>query len=255
MFDWDENAQTAFETLSDNLCEPPVLAHPHFEEKFLVTTDASGYAIGAVLSQGEIRKDRPIAFVSRAMNQAEKNFCTFSKEALAIVCAITQFRPYLYGNKFTLITDHRPLVWLNSQNDPGSRVTRWRLKLLDYQFDVVYKKGDLTLNADAFSRNPIEGNVRVATRVSIGGEGCHSATGEQTLEPAQDRPSHLGIGAPTFAGNPPKNISRPLKPSRRLKEMRPQRLKKLRNVSHRCKISRRPLTLNPKLWATIKKHC
>ena len=105
------------------------------------------------------------------MNQAEKNYCTFSKEALAILYAITQFRPYLYGNKFTLITDHRRVVWLNSENDPGSRVTRWRLKLLDYQFDVMYKKGELNLNADALSRNPIAENVRVAMRVSIGGEG------------------------------------------------------------------------------------
>ena len=198
VFNWDENAQTAFETLRDNLCEPPVLAHPHFEEKFLVTTDASGYAIGAVLSQGEIGKDRPIAFVSRAMNQAEKNYCTFSKEALAIVYAITQFRPYLYGNKFTLITDHRPLVWLNSHNDPGSRVTRWRLKLLDYQFDVVYKKGELNSNADALSRNPISENVCIATQVSIGGEGRHSDAGEQTVEPAQDAPSHMVSGAPTI---------------------------------------------------------
>ena len=116
-----------------------------------------------MLSQGEIGKDRPIAFVSCAMNQAEKNYCTFSKEALAIVYAITQFRLYLYGNKFTLITDHRPLVWLNSHNDPGSRVTRWRLKLLNYQFDVLYKKGELNLNADALSRNPVSENVCVAT--------------------------------------------------------------------------------------------
>ena len=111
LFVWYESVQTAFETVRDKLCEPPVLAHPHFEDKFLVTTVASGYAIGAVLSQGEIGKDRPIAFVSRAMKQAEKNYCTFSKEALAIVYAITQLRPYLCGNKFTLITNRSPLVW------------------------------------------------------------------------------------------------------------------------------------------------
>ena len=123
-FVWDESAQTAFETLRDKLCEPTVLAHPHFEEKFLVTTDASGYAIGAVLLQGEIDKHRPIVFVSRGMNQAEKSYCTISKEALSIVYTITQLEPYLYGNEFTLITDHRLLVCLNSYNDPGSRAIR-----------------------------------------------------------------------------------------------------------------------------------
>ena len=150
-----------------------------------------------MLSQGEIGKDRPIAFVSRAMNQAEKNYCTFSKEALAIVYAITQFRPYLYGNKFTLITDHRPLVWLNSHNDPGSRVTRWRLKLLDYQFDVLYKKGELNLNADALSRNQTSENVCVANRISVGEEGRHSVAGHQAKGPTQQQQSQLPIDAPT----------------------------------------------------------
>lgn len=140
-FNWTEETQQAFENLRDKICEQPVLIAPNFEQEFILTTDASGYAVGGVLSQGEVGKDRPVAYVSRALTPAEINYCTFSKEALAIIFSVTQFRTYLYGRKFTLITDHRPLVWLNSHKDPSSRVTRWRLKLADYQFEVKYKKG------------------------------------------------------------------------------------------------------------------
>ena len=81
--------------------------------------------------------------------------CTYEKEALAIIFCVTHFRPYLYGRKFTLVTDLKPLVWFQNSKDPCSRVSRWRLKLVEYYFDVVYKAGKMNVNADALSRNPI----------------------------------------------------------------------------------------------------
>lgn len=66
------------------------------------------------------------------------------------------FRPYLYGRQFTLITDHKPLVWLHNVKDPTSRLLRWRIKLEEYEYKIVYKQGKANSNADALSRNPIE---------------------------------------------------------------------------------------------------
>lgn len=66
------------------------------------------------------------------------------------------FRPYLYGRKFTIVTDHKPLVWMNSIKDPTSRIWKWKLKLSDFEFDIQYKEGRTNANADALSRNPPE---------------------------------------------------------------------------------------------------
>lgn len=155
-FDWDKDQERAFTTLRDALCKEPVLAYPNFDLEFNVTTDASGYAVGAVLSQGKIGTDRPIAYASRLLNGAELNYSTIEKECLALVYAVQHFRPYLYGRKFNLITDHRPLVWMNSVKDPTSRLLRWRLKLAEFDYNITYRPGKINTNADALSRNPIK---------------------------------------------------------------------------------------------------
>lgn len=154
-FVWRNEQEAAFTHLRDALCSKPILQYPDFTRQFVVTTDASGYAIGGVLSQGDIGKDLPIAYTSRLLNNAERNYSTIEKELLAIVYCVNHFRPYLYGRKFTLVTDHKPLVWLHSVKDPTSRLVRWRLKLAEYEYDVVYKAGKINANADALSRNPV----------------------------------------------------------------------------------------------------
>ena len=82
-------------------------------------------------------KDKPIAYASRSLSDTEKKYDTYEKEALAIIFCVTHFRPYLYGRKFTLVTDHKLLVWFQNSKDPCSRVSRWRLKLAEYDFDVI----------------------------------------------------------------------------------------------------------------------
>jgi transposase InsO family protein len=155
-FLWQEAQENAFTELRDQLCTEPLLQHPDFTRPFLLTTDASGYAIGGILSQGEIGKDRPIAYASRLLNGAEQNYSTIEKESLAIIYCVNHFRPYLYGNQFIILTDHKPLEWLHSVKDPTSRLIRWRLKLAEYDYKVMYKAGKMNCNADALSRNPIE---------------------------------------------------------------------------------------------------
>lgn len=130
----------------------PLLQYPDYSKPFILTTDASNVALGAVLSQGQVGCDKPVAYASRTLSDTESRYSTIEKELLAIVWAVKQFRPYLYGRKFLIYTDHRPLAWLNSLKDPSSKLTRWRLRLQDYDFEIIYKNGKQNTNADALSR-------------------------------------------------------------------------------------------------------
>lgn len=142
----------AFELCKNLLTNEPILQYPDFNKPFVLTTDASNYAIGSVLSQGPIGSDLPIAYASRTLNDHEINYATIDKELLSIVWSVNHFRPYLYGRKFKIITDHKPLQWLFNVKEPSSRLLRWRLKLEEYDYELVYKKGTLNTNADALSR-------------------------------------------------------------------------------------------------------
>lgn len=142
----------AFETCKKILTNEPVLQYPDFSKPFVLTTDASNVALGAVLSQGKIGCDRPICYASRTLNDSEQKYSTIEKELLAIVWATKYFRPYLFGRKFFIYTDHRPLVWLMNLKEPNSKLVRWRLKLEEFDYEIIYKKGKYNTNADALSR-------------------------------------------------------------------------------------------------------
>lgn len=142
----------AFEMCKELLVNAPILQFPDFEKPFLLTTDASDFAIGAVLSQGPTGNDKPIAYASRTLNDAETRYSTVEKELLAIVWAVKHFRPYLYGRRFKILTDHRPLAWLNSMKEPNSKLTRWKLRLSEFDYDIEYKNGKQNVVADALSR-------------------------------------------------------------------------------------------------------
>ena len=81
----------------------------------------------------------PISYASRSLNDAEIKYFTTEKELLAIIFAVQHFRPYLYGRKFLLVTDHRPLVWLHNLKDPNSRLGRRKVKLSEYDYEIIYK--------------------------------------------------------------------------------------------------------------------
>lgn len=142
----------SFEHCKQLLINAPILQYPDFEKQFILTTDASNFAIGAVLSQGNVPHDKPVAYASRTLNDSETKYSTIEKELLAIVWACKYFRPYLFGRKFQIYTDHRPLIWLFNLKEPNSKLVRWRLKLEEYDYEIVYKKGKQNQNADALSR-------------------------------------------------------------------------------------------------------
>jgi hypothetical protein len=108
---------------------PTIIKVPDFEKEFIVTCDASADGIGSVLSQGIIGKDLPIAYASHVLTKVEKNYSTIERQLRAIVWACRQFRLYIWGRKFTVITDHEPLTWIFKMNDPNSRIMRMKLKI------------------------------------------------------------------------------------------------------------------------------
>ena len=148
----DPEYKSCFEICRNLLCNDPILRFPDFNKPFCVTTDCSNVAAGAVLSQNFDGNDLPIAYASKTLSDTEQRYSTIEKELFAIMFALKTFRPYLYGQKFTLFTDHRPLQWLFSLKDPNSKLYRWRLKLSDFNFTIVYKPGKSNYVADALSR-------------------------------------------------------------------------------------------------------
>lgn len=151
-FDWNLEAAKAFNSLKDCLCNAPVLQFPDFSLPFIITCDSSNFAIGGILSQGKIGEDRPVAYTSRMLRNAEKNYCIYEKEFLAILHSVETFRHYIYNTHFTIVTDHRPLLYIKGA-DCNTRVQKWRFKLSEYDYEVIYRPGKRNIAADALSRN------------------------------------------------------------------------------------------------------
>lgn len=144
----DDEYINAFNKLKKLLTSDPILKRPDFTKKFTLTTDASNYAIGAVLSQD----NHPICFASRTLNDHEKRYATIEKELLAIVWSVKYFRTYLYGRTFNICTDHKPLVWLHNIKEPNMKLQRWKIMLNEYDFNISYLRGKENHVADGLSR-------------------------------------------------------------------------------------------------------
>ena len=114
-FDWQQAEQQAFDQLKLALTTAPVLILPDSDKPFIITTDASDFAIGAVLSQDQGKVDQSITFESRKMSLIELNYFIHEKELLAMVHTITIWRPYLEDQQFTAITNHASLEYIKSQ--------------------------------------------------------------------------------------------------------------------------------------------
>ncbi|GBL98739.1 Transposon Ty3-I Gag-Pol polyprotein [Araneus ventricosus] len=154
-FEWKDDHQLAFARLKSLLTKDPVLGIFIPGDKPLIHTDASGYGIGAVLVQIQCRLEKPIAYASRSLTLSEKNYSTTEKECLAVIWAISKFRPYIFGRPFTVITDNHSLCWLANLKDPSGRLARWALCLQEYYVDVVFNSGRRQQDADCLSRNPL----------------------------------------------------------------------------------------------------
>lgn len=156
-FVWQDQHQVSFESLKKALSSTPVLRLPDPNLPFTVVTDASTIGIGAVLEQDDGRGPRPVAFESRKLSPAESNYPVHELELLAIVHALRHWRHYLDGNtKFTVVTDHNSLRFLQSQAQLSKRQARWLEDLQTFNFDVVHRPGKDNVVADALSRSPVK---------------------------------------------------------------------------------------------------
>lgn len=151
---WGEKEESAFKELKQRLSSAPVLACPNFDQAFCLQTDASTDGLGAVLTQTHDGTERVIAYASRTLNSAERNYSATELECLAVVWGIRRMRDYLEGYRFTVLTDHQSLKWLQRLDAPTGRLGRWVLELQQYDFDIQYRKGSLNTVADALSRQP-----------------------------------------------------------------------------------------------------
>ena len=159
-FVWTEECHHAFEVLKEALVSPPILSFPDFTKPFTVTTDASGYGVGCVLKQNNSEgREVVVAYASRVLNEVEQRYSTVERECLALKYATEVFRPYLYGAKFKVITDHLSLVHIKTMKNSNGRLQRWNIGLLDFDFEVEFKSGRSNTDADTLSRYGYEPGV------------------------------------------------------------------------------------------------
>ena len=147
-FSWSSDADVAFLALKQALMTGPALQLPDFDVPFIVNCDASGLGFGAVLHQGA----RPIAFFSKPIAPRHANLAAYERELIGLVQAVRHWRPYLWGRRFVVRTDHRSLRFLLDQRLTTIPQHQWASKLLGFDFVVEYKPSAMNVVADALSR-------------------------------------------------------------------------------------------------------
>ena len=169
---WSGECEAAFQAIKRKLCSAPLLVHFDMSKAIVVHCDASAYGVGVVLSHiMDDGSERPVSFASRTLTMAERNYSVIEKEGLALVFAVKKFHQFLFGNKFSMYTDHKPLLGLFSESSPlparaAARVMRWALLLSAYNYQLLYREGARNGNADALSRLPLDArNGEVSQKV------------------------------------------------------------------------------------------
>jgi len=130
------------------------LAYPTQTDKFVIDVDSSNVGTGAVLSQIQNGQEKVIAYYSKCFSKQERGYCVTRKELNGVVLAIKHWHHYLYGQEFTVRTDHASLKWLMNFKDLDGQLCRWLNVLSNYNYKIVYRPGKLHSNCDALSRRP-----------------------------------------------------------------------------------------------------
>lgn len=154
-FVWSEACEDAFNEIKKLLTSAPILACPDFSREFIIHCDASGVGLGAILAQQFDDGERVIAYASRSLRKEERNYTATELECLCVLWAIEKFRCYVEGYEFTVITDHSSLRWLDNLKDPVGRLGRWAVRLQQYTYKIIHRKGKENEAPDALSRAPI----------------------------------------------------------------------------------------------------
>jgi len=150
-FSWTLDHEVAFNNLKTTLCTAPTLTLPDFSKTFVMMTDASDLATGAVLMQDQGKGLQPIAFESQKLQGAEHRYLPRELELLAIINALKAWRHYLLGPHFQIFTDHQSLRYLQTQPNLSPKEARWLDFLQEYDFEIHYLPGKKNLVANALS--------------------------------------------------------------------------------------------------------
>lgn len=157
-WNWRKECMEAFLKLKLRVACAPSLHHPSFDLPYVLETDASDYAIGAVLSQpvsmDQLDVLNPVGFYSKKMTPPERNYDVHDKELLAIVFAFAHWSYYLLGSPYLIRvwTDHRNLIYFRNRQILNPRQLRWQMMLNQYKFTLLYRKGSENIPADLLSR-------------------------------------------------------------------------------------------------------
>ncbi|NOZ55185.1 MAG: DDE-type integrase/transposase/recombinase [Calditrichaeota bacterium] len=158
VFKWSTEQDTAFELLKSKFINTPVLRYPRRTGKFILDTDASGFAISGVLSQEQDGVEVPLSFASNTLNKAQRNYCTTKRECLAIFVYFKKWKHFLCGSDFVIRTDHHSLTWLLNFKEAEGMMGRWIATLSEFGVEnskIIHRKGIHHINADALSRIPV----------------------------------------------------------------------------------------------------
>lgn len=187
----------SFDSLRKELATAPVLAHPNFDQEFILDTDASNEAVGGVLLQIQNGVERHVAFASKSLSKSERKYCVTRKELLAVVLFVKHFRQYLYGRKFKIRTDHSSLKWLMNYKDPQGQLARWIEMLSSYDFYIEHRPGKFHNNVDSLSRMPCKqckSDHRLdCLALKQDSDNAFGFTGDDTLSEMQDSDRNLGM--------------------------------------------------------------
>jgi hypothetical protein len=137
-FEWLPSHTDIFKQLKDALVTAPVLAYPRIEGRFVLDTDASDVAIGAVLSQEQDGELKVISYASNSLSMAQRNYCTTRKELLAVVLFTRHFRHYLLGRPLVVRTDHGSLTWLLRFKQINVQLARWLEELSQFDLTIIH---------------------------------------------------------------------------------------------------------------------
>jgi hypothetical protein len=150
---WGPEQEEAFQDLKKCLFTAPAIAFPKWNQEFILVTDASGYAVSAVLTQIQKGKERLIGCASRVLTKSERNYSNTDREYLAVVYGVTNFRSLLWGNKFKIYTDNSAVSAIARQDKTTtSRAVRWYNLLHEYDFTIEHRAATTMKHVDALSR-------------------------------------------------------------------------------------------------------
>lgn len=153
-FKWGLAEQQAFDALKQALTQAPVLATPDFTRPFIVRCDASNYAIGQVLCQGDGKDERVVAYESRKLSPTEARYPVHDRELLSVIHALKKWRHYLLGGRNKIVTDNWATKYIQTKPDLNSRQARWLDTLQEFDLDIIHRPGKTNVVADALSRRP-----------------------------------------------------------------------------------------------------